>query len=175
MKSFLQFITLILFLSSVNFVSADEHGRLYYRDLDENGLQDYLARLPDSPSNKCARGVRLSLNALFRGGPANGKNALEYNEAVLSQWQTEDYRYKKLGDTKKFKNFDVKVLLPAQTCPEEAVRKYGHIEFRYKGVWYSDFRQRGSAYDGDLALSKRDPNYKRCYSRQVIYRLMPKE
>ncbi len=174
MKFHFHSIALVFLLSLVNFASADEHGRLYYKDLDRTGLRDHLARMPDSPSNTCARGVRLSLNVLFRGGPSNGKNALDYNEAILSQWQTEDYRYKKLGDTKKFKNFDVKVLLPAKTCPDAMIRKYGHIEFRYKGVWYSDFRQRGSAYDGDLALSKSDPNHKRCYSEQVIYRLMPK-
>lgn len=163
----------LLFVSLLTY--ADEHGRLSFRDLDEEGLKDHLSRLPDSPGYKCARGVRLSLNALFRGGPENGKNALEYNEKVLSSWQTEDYKYKKVQPKWGFKDYDVKVLLPAKTCPNEAVRKYGHIEFYYDGVWYSDFKQRSSAFDGEQALVKRDPNYKRCYSAQVIYRLMPKK
>jgi hypothetical protein len=182
MKSTLYSIVFSLFLILINFSSADEHGRLYYKDLDKSGLQDHLSRLPETTGFKCARGVRLSLNVLFRGGPSNGKNALDYNEKVLSQWQTVDYSYKKIGETTwlkdydgDFKNYDVRVLFPAKTCPNETIKKYGHIEFYYDGVWYSDFRQLNSPYEYDKVMAKKERNYKRCYSAQSIYRLMPKE
>ena len=140
-------------------------------DLNESALKSRLGKMKKDGGYQCAKGVRESLNVLFGNGPKNGKNALDYNESVLAQWQTDVAKYKKVSMSASFKNFDVRVLLPASSCPNEMIRKYGHIELYYNGVWYSDFKQGSSVWDGDKARAARDPKGRRCFSTQDLYRL----
>lgn len=155
-------------------------ARNEYSLLNDYELQQHLATLPNRPGYSCAKGVREILNILFGFGPKNGKNARDYNEKVLSQWETRELKYVRVasdvyGNTfGPSYNYDIRVLQPAASCPSEMVRKYGHIEFFYNGVWYSDFRQGGSAYDGDLWYAQNNPYHRRCYSSKAVYRIYRK-
>lgn len=149
--------------------------------LNEEGLKRRLESMTTQGSNSCARGVRQSLNELFGKHPDYGDsdnnrfkkgsiNAKEYDERILSQWETESAKYKKMSDSNfngPFSNFDVRVLKPSGSCSSEAVNNYGHIEFYYNGKWYSDFAQGNySGWDSN--------NQTNCYASQSVYRLSPK-
>lgn len=147
--------------------------------LKELSVKTRLDFMSTQGQNSCAKGVRQTLNSLF-GKPAdygdstykNGvASAKQYDERVLSQWETAESKYKKVSSLDvngSFKNYDIRVLQPTGTCQYDAVNKHGHIEFFYNGQWYSDYKQNGSSYDNDKLRSPR------CYASQSVYRLSPK-
>lgn len=135
----------------------------------EKELASRLKNLPLQPGFSCAKGVRQSLNALFGkdstyGETDPGTNALDYNEKVLEKWQTPTHKYKKVNTFKGPQDFDIRVLQPSPHCQNKMVRKYGHIEFFYKGKWYSDFQQSGSSWN----------NGSGCYRGHDVFRLSKK-
>jgi hypothetical protein len=115
-----------------------------------------LKSLPSQGAGYCAKGVRISLNALFGGGPSNGLNAKDYNERFLRNWRTKDSCYQRVPNVvRATQDFDIRVLQPGRGSSE-----YGHIEIFYRGRWYSDFEQRSSLFG-------------RNYSSYATYRLAP--
>jgi hypothetical protein len=106
-------------------------------------FEQRLKSLPSTGAGFCAKGVRLSLNALFGGGPANGPNAKDYNEKVLRNWRTADSCYQEVPNVKRVhQDFDIRVLQPGKGSSNI----YGHIEIFYQGSWYSDFNQKKSLF-----------------------------
>lgn len=127
--------------------------------LNEDAFRSFIGGLKARSSGLCAKHVRMALNKLFGRGPDGGPSAKNYNERVLSQWQTKDAQYKKVEDNGSFQDFDIRVLQPSRRG-----NPHGHIEIYYKGQWYSDFKQGGSLWDYNSGN----------YIEASTYRLTPK-
>jgi hypothetical protein len=139
-----------------------------------NRLEKLDERIDDIVRNpthfKCAYGVRKTLNALFGKHRTYGDidpggtlsiNAKDYDEEILSQWQTTDMSYQKVWKFKKPINYQIRVLRPKGDCQSSMANAYGHIEFYYDGHWYSDHQQ-PSSYKSD------------CFYQPEIYDLIKK-
>ncbi len=149
--------------------------KLTFAELDKVALRIRLKKMTAEGKNGCAKGVRQSLNKLFRESPDLGDidpggkksiNAKAYNETILKLWQTSDYQYTEVSEKKKFKNYDIRVLRPSVNCksPNPMLNEHGHIEIFFEKKWYSDHVQPGSILDYEPT----------CFSSKSLYRLTPK-
>ena len=149
--------------------------------LNEEAFAQHLLALGNDSHNKCAQGVRESLNVLFGKNTDygldshnNGKPAKDFNEAHLGKWRKGNSCFKEAYHDNKdsYQNYDVRVLLPKNEIKEnkQPFEIYGHIELYYNGNWYSDFNQGGSIWDNEVAYAKGDPS-KNHYGSSKLYRL----
>ena len=176
---------------SVDLQSPAKEGQLHDEEL-EFFLKNRVQR-----ENRCAQGVRESLNVLFGKMDRNGNgdihygetdpatDAKNYNEKFLRRWRTADSCFKETTHNAKdqYHNYDIRVLQPKASNKAEADKKpyeiYGHIEFFFNGFWYSDHDQAtkdgngkidpGSIWDGWLAFYKGDLS-KMPYGSSKLYR-----
>jgi len=142
-------------------------------ELDEEKLATRVQNIENSPTiNQCASGVRKTLNALFGksesygdidpGGPVS-INAKDYDQEILSQWQTKSLKYVPVAPDGTQQKYEIRVHRPNGICKTGSEGdKYGHIEIYVppKG-WFSDHKQAGSSLGNP------------CYTT-TIYRLGPK-
>jgi hypothetical protein len=165
--------------------SNPKFSALMSRKSVSDGLRDPSSRVNDiinNPTqNKCAKGVRQTLNAIFGKDPSYGDigkgasiNAKDYDEEVLSQWQTKDKKYRLISTSETPQNYDIRVYRPNGSCPKDgSLAEYGHIEIYIDGAWYSDHKQVGTMNGEDLGNGYKTLRSS-CVSEASVYRLSDK-
>lgn len=131
-------------------------GMLNIQALNER-LKNPKKPFPTSGIDKCAAGVRRTLNTLFGVVLPDGPDAKDFDERYLSEWETPQSKYLPTGSDSP-QEYDIRVLQP---LPGSGANPAGHIEIYIGGVWYSDHQQGGS-YLGDK------------YGNPKTFRLTPK-